>query len=97
MRLSTEALLILVSLANGPKHGYAIQQDVQVISGRRLGPGTVYGAISRLEAARLIEALADRGSRRPYRLTTAGTTQLRTELNALKSWTRAGSRRLAAR
>ncbi len=97
MRLSTEALLILVSLADGPKHGYAIQQDVQVLSGRRLGPGTLYGAIARLEGRRLIEALADRGARRPYRLTAAGTAHLRTELDALRSLTRAGARRLAAR
>jgi DNA-binding PadR family transcriptional regulator len=97
MRLSTEALLILVSLADGPKHGYAIQQDIHVVSRRRLGPGTLYGAIARLEGAGLIEALAERGARRPYRLTAAGTKQLRTELESLKGLMQAGARRLAAR
>jgi len=97
MRLSSEALLILVSLAAGPKHGYAIQQDIHAVSGRRLGPGTLYGAIARLEGAGLIEAMMERGARRPYRLTPAGTTHLRTELASLKILTQAGTRRLAAR
>jgi DNA-binding PadR family transcriptional regulator len=96
-KLSTEALLILVSLAEAPKHGYAIQQDVQLVSGRRLGPGTLYGAIARLESEGLIEALADSGARRPYRLTASGAKQLRTELESLKSLTRTGTRRLALR
>ena len=96
-RLSTEALLILVSLAEGPKHGYAIQKDIHMVSGRRLGPGTLYGAIARLEGAGLIEALTGRGARRPYRLTAPGAKQLRTELESLKDLTRAGARRLAAR
>jgi DNA-binding PadR family transcriptional regulator len=97
VRLSTEALLILVSLADGPKHGYAIQQDIHVVSGRRLGPGTLYGAIARLEGAGLIEAMMELGARRPYRLTPAGTRHLRTELASLKDLTQAGTRRLAAR
>jgi DNA-binding PadR family transcriptional regulator len=97
MRLSTEALLILVSLAEGPKHGYAIQQDIQRVSGRRLGPGTLYGAIARLEDGGMIEALADSGARRPYRLTPSGAKHLRTELESLKSLTRVGTRRLASR
>ena len=97
LRLSTEALLILVSLADGPKHGYAIQQDIQAVSGRRLGPGTLYGAVARLEGAGLIEAMTERGPRRPYRLTPAGTRQLRTELASLNDLTRAATRRLAAR
>ena len=96
-KLSTEATLILVSLADGPKHGYAIQRDVHAVSGRRLGPGTLYGAIARLEAAGLIEVLADSGDRRPYRLTRIGVDLLRTELESLKSVARVGMRRLATR
>src|SRR5688500_956780 len=95
--LSEQALLILVSLAGGPKHGYAIQQDIALVSGRRLGPGTLYGAIARLESKGLIEALSDSGGRRPYRLTSPGAKQLGAELESLKSLTRTGSRRLAAR
>jgi DNA-binding PadR family transcriptional regulator len=73
-RFSEPALLILAALAAGAKHGYAIIQDVEAESGQRLGPGTLYGAISRLEGLGFIEALdmGDRG-RRPYRITAAGT------------------------
>lgn len=96
-KLSTESALILVSLAAGPKHGYAIQQDIQRLSGRHLGPGTLYGAIARLEGAGLIEALAGSGARRPYRLTASGAKELEVELASLKALTRAGTRRLASR
>src|SRR5688500_20128262 len=70
--LSEQALLILVSLAGGPKHGYAMIQDIADVSGRRLGPGTLYGAIARLERAGLIEPLAPDERRITYRLTDAG-------------------------
>ncbi len=96
-KLSTESVLILVSLAEAPKHGYAIQQDIQLLSGRRLGPGTLYGAIARLESGGLIEALTGSGARRPYRLTASGTKQLQAELAALRILARAGTRRLASR
>jgi DNA-binding PadR family transcriptional regulator len=96
-KLSSEAVLILVSLADGPKHGYAIQQDVERVSGRRLGPGSLYGAIARLEAASLIEALEERGARRPYRLSVSGSRVLANELEQLRKVTSAGTRRLAAR
>jgi DNA-binding PadR family transcriptional regulator len=96
-KVSAEALLILVSLAEGPKHGYAIQQDIEEVSGRRLGPGSLYGAIARLETASYIESLADEGPRRPYRLTPAGSRALSVELDALKKVTAAGKRRLATR
>ncbi len=97
VKLSTESVLILVSLAAAPKHGYAIQQDIQLLSGRRLGPGTLYGAIARLESARLIEALAGTAARRPYRLTASGAKQLEAELASMRALTRAGTRRLASR
>ena len=59
------------------------------------GMGEIF--LARLEGAGLIEALAERGARRPYRLTPAGTKQLRAELESLKGLTRAATRRLAAR
>ena len=96
-KLSQEALLILVSLADEQKHGYAMQQDIERISGRRLGPGSLYGAIARLEAAGLIEALSDKGARRPYRLTAAGSRTLSSELESMRRLAAAGTRRLAAR
>lgn len=96
-KLSSEALLILVSLADEPKHGYAMQHDIERISGRRLGPGSLYGAIARLEAAGLIEALSETGARRPYRLTAAGSRTLSSELDSMRKLAAAGMRRLAAR
>ncbi len=94
-KLSPEALLVLVSLADGPKHGYAIQQDIERISGRKLGPGSLYGAIARMESAAYIESLGEEGARRPYRLTAVGSRALSAELEALAKVTAAGKRRLA--
>ena len=94
-KLSPEALLVLVSLADGAKHGYAIQRDIEGISGRHLGPGSLYGAIARLESARYIEPVGEQGSRRPYRLSAAGMKTLSTELMTLSRVTAAGKRRLA--
>jgi DNA-binding PadR family transcriptional regulator len=71
--VSEPALLVLAALASGSKHGYAIIRDVEAQSGQRLGPGTLYGAISRLEGQGFIEALdVEERGRRPYRITPAG-------------------------
>ena len=94
--MSTEpALLILISLAEGPKHGYAMIEDIAGVAGVRLGPGTLYGAISRLEARGLIEALSPEDRRNPYRLTPAGERWLRERLQSLAAIARAGEQRLA--
>jgi DNA-binding PadR family transcriptional regulator len=77
-------LLILASLAAGPRHGYAMVEDIAQFGGARLGPGTLYGAIARLEEAGLIEALEADDRRRPYRLTAAGMRALATEIDALE-------------
>ena len=69
-------LLVLVSLSNGPKHGYAIQSDINSFAGLRLGPGTLYGAIARLERDGAVEALGEDDRRRPYKLTRSGRAQL---------------------
>ena len=76
-------LLVLVSLADGPRHGYAIQQDIERFAGIRLGPGTLYGAIESLERDGLIRALPGDGRRRPYVVTPAGRSVLREELGAM--------------
>ncbi len=94
-RFSEPALLILISLAEGPKHGYAMIEDIEGVAGVTLGPGTLYGAISRLESRGLIEALAPENRRNPYRLTAAGERSLRERLAALSAVARAGERRLA--
>ena len=73
-RFAEPALLILVSLSDGPKHGYAIMADVEQGTGRPMGPGTLYAALARLEERGFIEALAPVDRRRPYRLTALGAT-----------------------
>ena len=95
-RFSEPALLVLISLANGPKHGYGMIEDIADVAGIRLGPGTLYGAISRLESRGLIEALEPENRRNPYRLTGAGERSLRERLESLAAVTRAGVERLAS-
>jgi DNA-binding PadR family transcriptional regulator len=92
--LSDEARLILTSLAQGPKHGYAIAKDIEAFAHRRLGPGTLYGAIARLEAVKYIQALPGDARRRPYRLTTTGAQALRTDVDALRRVAAVATRRL---
>jgi DNA-binding PadR family transcriptional regulator len=77
-------VLILTSLAGGPRHGYAIVEDIARFAGVRLGPGTLYGALARLEAANLIAALDADDRRRPYRLTALGAALLGRELEAME-------------
>jgi DNA-binding PadR family transcriptional regulator len=95
-RFSEPALLILVSLADGPKHGYAMVDDIHRLANVRLGPGTLYGAIARLERLGLITPLPPDARRRPYQLTEAGAAALRAELDALARLTATGRQRLGA-
>ena len=88
-------LLVLVSLASAPRHGHGILLDIAEFACVRLGPGTLYGAISRLESEGLIEAIAPEGRRRPYRLTDRGDSLLRQRLDGLERTVRAGRRRVA--
>ena len=85
----------MASLAEGPKHGYAITRDVQEIAGVTLGPGTLYGAIARLEERGLIEALDADDRRRPYRLTGSGAAVLREQLTGQQRVASVGLRRLS--
>jgi DNA-binding PadR family transcriptional regulator len=94
-RFSEPALYILISLADGPKHGYAMTQDIEAVTGQTLGPGTLYGAIARLEARKWIEPLPAEDRRRPYRLTSAGHTVLSHRLQSLQALAKVGRARLA--
>ena len=94
-RFSEPALLIMISLADGPKHGYAMTQDIEAVTGQKLGPGTLYGAIARLEARHWIEPLPSDDRRRPYKLTTSGHKVLRHRLEAMKAMAKIASTRLA--
>ena len=71
-RFGEPALLILISLADGPKHGYAVTEDIAAFAAVRFGPGTLYAAIARLEARGLINALDAEERRNPYELTALG-------------------------
>jgi DNA-binding PadR family transcriptional regulator len=95
-RFSEPAFHILVALADGPKHGYAMTQDIEAMTGSRPGPGTLYGAIARLEQRRWIEPLPADDRRRPYRLTSAGRNVLRGQLAALRAITKVAQARLAS-
>ena len=93
-RFTEPSLLVLSSLAGGPKHGYAITQDVREMADAELGPGTLYGALARLEELGLIEALPAEARRRPYRLTASGAAALERRLSALERVAAIGLRRL---
>jgi len=94
-RYAGPATLILSSLADGAKHGYALTKDVEAFSGVRLAPGTLYEALSRLEGQGFIEALESQDRRRPYRLTAAGAEALRAHLDDQRRVADVGLRRLA--
>jgi len=95
-RYAGPATLILSSLAEGAKHGYALTKDVEEFAGVRLAPGTLYEALARLESQGMIEALEAADRRRPYQLTAAGAAALRVHLAAQRRATDTGLRRLAA-
>jgi DNA-binding PadR family transcriptional regulator len=70
--MTDPTLLILASLADGEKHGYAMMEDIQQFADVRLGPGTLYGAITRLEERGLIRPVASEDRRQPYCITATG-------------------------
>ena len=93
-RFSDPALLILSSLAGGPKHGYAMMEDILHFSGTQLEPGTLYGAIGRLEQRGWIEPLAAEDRRRPYGITPAGATALQEQLATMRLIVSVGQQRI---
>jgi DNA-binding PadR family transcriptional regulator len=94
-RFAEPALLILVSLAGGPKHGYAITEDIAEFADVRFGPGSLYGAIARLESRGLIEALDAEDRRNPYQLTAVGYKALQARLASIRAVAKVGQKRLA--
>lgn len=96
-RRSDPSLLILLSLAGGEKHGHALACDIEATTGVRLGPGTLYGAITRLEERGLIEPMEPDGRRRPYRATESGLAELADAITELRTLSELGTERLAAR
>ncbi len=86
--------LILLSLAGGAKHGHALSKDIEHFAGVKLGPGALYGAITRLEERGLIEALASDDRRRPYQITAQGSKVLEESVAQMRELARVGQARL---
>jgi DNA-binding PadR family transcriptional regulator len=93
---SDRSILILTSLADSPKHGYALIKDIEDFAGIKLGAGTLYGALAKLEQAGLVEALPAEDRRRPYQITTAGRQHLHRRLSEAARIAEVGLRRIAA-
>ena len=96
-RFAEPSLLLLPRLSDGPKHGYAIMQDVEQGTGRPMGAGTLYAALVRLEEQGLVEALTPIDRRRPYRLTAIGAANLAEQLRGLSAFAQQGLRQLGER
>lgn len=88
------SILILISLAEGAKHGYLIMEDIELQYGYSMGPGTLYGALKRLEDNSYIRALEGEKKRRPYKLTNVGREYLTQQLKAMENVVSIGQRRL---
>jgi len=91
---SDRSILVLTSLAEGPKHGYAIMTDVAGFSGVTMEPGTLYGALARLERQGWIAPMASEARRRPYRITAAGQSVLAEQLKSMRDIARVGQSRI---
>jgi DNA-binding PadR family transcriptional regulator len=87
-------VLILTSLASGPKHGHALAKDIADFAGVLLGPGALYGAITRLEERGLIEPVGSEDRRRPYRMTAAGSQALAEAVRDMRRIVDVGTTRL---
>jgi DNA-binding PadR family transcriptional regulator len=97
--LSEPVLLILMSLASKPRHGYALMKDIEILSdGRvRLSTGTLYGALRRMLEEFWIERFEQEDTSREkqaYRLTEAGHRQLLAEVARMRQLTHAAAGRL---
>jgi DNA-binding PadR family transcriptional regulator len=97
--LTEPVLLVLLSLAEEPRHGYSIIKDVERVSDGRvvLSTGTLYGALQRLLENGWIEDFEEEPrsrDRRAYRLTVRGRKNLQLEVERLKHLTRIASLRI---
>jgi DNA-binding PadR family transcriptional regulator len=79
--LPERAVLVLTSLADGEKHGYALIKDIESFAGISLGPGTLYGALARLERDGLVEPQPAEDRRHPYAITPEGRQRLHEHLS----------------
>lgn len=93
-RFSEPTLFILISLAEGNKHGYAIMEDIENSYDIKIGPGTLYGVISRMEKLKLIEAIPSKDRKKPYQITSEGRQYLQEKLKEIEIVTKLGFERL---
>jgi DNA-binding PadR family transcriptional regulator len=94
-RFADPSLLILTSLADGPRHGHAIMKDIAAFSGVKMEPGTLYGALTRLERRGWVRPLSADDRRRPYELTEPGRAVLTEQLRSMARIVTVGHRRIA--
>jgi len=94
-RFAGPSLLILTSLSDEPKHGYAVMTDVGAFSGVRMEPGTLYGALSRLERRGWVRPLATAERRRQYQITAAGQEILAEQVKTMQQIVRVARLRTA--
>ena len=92
---SDRSILVLTSLADRPRHGYALIKDIGSFAGVKLGPGTLYSALAKLEQAGFVEALPAQDRRHPYRITAAGREFLHARLTESARIAEVGLRRIA--
>lgn len=94
-RFGEPGVLVLLSLSGGAKHGYSIIADVLEQTGVRLGPGTLYGALTKMVDLGLIAPLPADDRRRPYELTVSGRSALNSQLDTWSRVVSTGRTRLA--
>lgn len=92
--MTDPTLLVLTSLAGGDKHGYAMMDDIEQFANVRLGPGTLYGAITRLEERGWISPVGPKDRRQPYAITGAGRAYLSDELSKMQRLSSTAQQRL---
>jgi DNA-binding PadR family transcriptional regulator len=97
MQANDAQTLVLCALADGPLHGYAVNTVIEELTGTKLGPGSLYGALSRLEAKGLIESLDAVARARPVQLTPKGRQVLEEELRAMARVAAVGLRNLGVK
>ncbi len=97
MQVNDSQTLVLCVLANGPLHGYAINIAIEELTGQRLGPGSLYGALARLESKQLIRVLKVKGRQQPVELTPAGRAELERELRSMARVAACGLKHLGVR
>ncbi|WP_335871490.1 PadR family transcriptional regulator [Bacillus sp. 2205SS5-2] len=93
-RFSEPTLFILISLAEGNKHGYVIMEYIRNSYDIKIGPGTLFGAISRMEKLKLIEAIPSKDRKKPYQITSKGRQYLQKKLKEIETVTKLGFERL---